>query len=346
MRYGECFGRRDGMIHTARTPPDFPFTLRQPVVADLIQARPFNLGVFDTPLPRPILSRPPRSYRRDASPSTHVTQDMTLVDSIDPAVFRTAAIALAVSGTFALARILFRHKPPAALTEQDMAVLTHRVRNYDTAAAAFAVVAAIGVGVGFWAACRAAAAEWDRAMPAHAFLYRTTSGESPDWLWALPAGFTALIGAYWGHVLAIRVLFGRDGLAAWLLVCNHKAGFDGHRFLAALSVLTVGGSLVTAGMLLDYYTRVEEDRFVENDLFGLGERSRPYADVTKVAVTTHTRGRDGAESEQSRLRVYFSDGAEWTASPAEAYRPLAEFLARRTGKPLLNARHAEDLAKR
>jgi hypothetical protein len=204
----------------------------------------------------------------------------------------------------------------------------------------------IGLGFGFWAACRTAAAEWDRAMPAHVFLYRTTTGESPDLMWAIPAFFVGLIGAYWGHVLGVRLLFGGEGFRTWLLVCNHKAGFDGHRFLMALSVLTVVGSLAAAGLLLDSYTRIEEDRFVENEILGFGEKSRPYTDVKRIARTTHVRGQNGEESERSRLHVFFTDGTDWAASPAESYQSLAEFLMRKTGKPLVEARHVEELANK
>jgi hypothetical protein len=276
---------------------------------------------------------------------------MSLFDTFDPSVLGYAVTTVAVTGCFALARVLFRHTPPAGLSADAMAALAHRTRNYDKAAAAFAVVAGVVAGFGFWTACRTAAAEWDRAMPAHAFLYRTTTGESPDIMWAIPAGFVALIAGYWGHVLAIRLLFGREGVRTWLLVCNHKAGFDGHRFLTALSVLTVVGSLVAAGLLLDSYTRVEEDRFeedrfVENEILGFGEKSRPYSDVKRVARTTHVRDQNGAESERSRLYVNFVDGTEWAASPAEAYQPFAEFLMQKTGKPLVEARHAEELASK
>lgn len=267
-------------------------------------------------------------------------------DRFGPSLLGPAVSAVAVTGCLALARVLFRYRPPPALSEEELAALAHRVRNYDKAAVAFALAAGVAAGFGFWAACRAAAAAWDRAMPPHLLLYRTTTGESPDLLWAIPAGLVALIGGYWGHVLAIRAMFGRGGVRAWLTACNHKAGFDGHRFLVALSVLTVAGSLAAAGLLLDSYTRVEEDRFVENELLGFGETSRPYSDVTALGRTSHTRGQNGEESERSRLHVYFADGTEWAASPAEAYQPLAEFLVRKTGKPLASARHAEDLPSR
>jgi hypothetical protein len=268
---------------------------------------------------------------------------MDLFASFTSNIIGPAVSAVAVTGCFALARVLFRYQPPAALTAEELAELAHRTRNYDKTAAAFAVVVGLAVGFGFWAACRAIAAAWDRAMPEHVFLYRTTTGESPDIMWAIPAFFVALIGGYWGHVLAIRLLFGANGVRDWLVVCNHKAGFDGHRFLKALSVLTVAGSVVAAGMLLDCYTRVEENQFVENEFFGFGEKSHPYTDVKMIARTSHVRDQKGEETERSRLHISFTDGTTWAASPAEAYQPLTEFLVRKTGKPLLEARVAEQL---
>jgi hypothetical protein len=274
-----------------------------------------------------------------------ICQIVDFLDSVSAKSIQTAATAAAVTGTLALARVLFRHEPPAGLTADDLAALTRRVRHYDWAAAVVAVLTAAAVGVGVWAGCRALAAEMDRAMPAHVFLYRMGPGESADLLWAFPAGFIALIAAYWGHVLGIRLLFDRDGLAAWLAVSNHKAGFDGHRFLIATSALVVGGSLVAAGALLDYYTRVEEDRFVENDFLGFGERSHPYTDVKALAVTSHVRDKDGAETERGILHVVFTDGTTWTGIPAEAYQPLADLLVRKTGKPLVRARLDSELPK-
>ena len=37
--------------------------------------------------------------------------------------------------------------------------------------------------------------------------------------------------------------------------------------------------------MLDYYARVEEDRFVENTLLSFGEKSHPYTDVKMIAKT-------------------------------------------------------------
>src|SRR5436309_272711 len=97
---------------------------------------------------------------------------MNLFDTFDANVLGYAVTTVAVTGCFALARVLFRHTPPAGLSAEELAAVVHRTRNYDTAAAAFAGVAGVAVGFGFWAACRAAAAALDRAMPAHVFLYR------------------------------------------------------------------------------------------------------------------------------------------------------------------------------
>lgn len=265
---------------------------------------------------------------------------LDIFDSIDAKALQTAGTAVAVTGSLALARVLFRHKPPADLSKEDVARLARRIRHYDWAAAVFAVLTAAAAGVGLWGVCRFTAAEMDRTMPAHVFLYRMNPGESADLFWALPAGFTALIAAYWGHVIGIRLLFGRAGLAAWLAVSNHKAGFDGHRFMAVLSAVCVAGSLLAATFLLDYYTRVEEDRFVENDLVGFGERSRAYTDVKALVVSTHYRDKD-QDVERAVLHVYFADGTEWTGGPAEAYQPLADFLVRKTGKPLTRTRYAD-----
>ena len=181
-------------------------------------------------------------------------------------------------------------------------------------------------------------------MPAHVFLYRMTGGEdSADIMWAIPAFLLGIIGAYWGHVLAIRLMFGGDGLLAWEIVSNHKAGFNSHRFYKVLSVLVIVGSLVWAALFLDYYTRVEEDRFVENNLLGFGEKSHPYTDVKMIARTTHVRAPSGAEPARSQLHVYFTDGTVCTAEQADRYQPLIAFLTRKTGKRLVTARFADGL---
>jgi hypothetical protein len=257
-----------------------------------------------------------------------------------------ALMAFTIGGVMAflaLARALFPYTPPGNLTDDELALLAHRTRNYNTSAAVFGVGAAFGVGFGFWAGCRAIAALWDRAMPGHVFLYRMYGGETPNTMWAIPAFFLGLFGAYWGHVLAIRLMFGVDGLFAWQIVTNRKAGYDSHWVTKAMSVLCVAGSLVWAPLFLDYYARVEEDRFVYNELLGFGEKSHPYADVKMIARTTHVRAPSGAEPMRSRLHVYFTDGTVWTAEPAEQYQPLVAFLTQKTGRQLVTARFTWDL---
>jgi hypothetical protein len=113
-----------------------------------------------------------------------------------------------------------------------------------------------------------------------------------------------------------------------------------------LSVLFVTASLVGAALLLDYYARVEEDRFVENNLLGFGETSHPYTDVKMIARTSHVYAPDGGEPARSQLHVIFTDGTVWTAEPAEHYQPLVDFLKKKTGKRLVTARHIEDLPGR
>ena|GEM_PF-4755028 len=259
----------------------------------------------------------------------------------DPCV--TAFTVSGVMAFLALSRTLFRYTPPGNLTDNELAILAHRTRNYNIAAAAIGVVAGVAAGFGFWAACRTIAFLWDQAMPPHVFLYRLPGGAPPDTIWAIPAFFIGLISTYWGHVLAIRLMFGSDGLLAWKIVSNHKAGFDGHRIFGVMSVLFVAGSLVLAVLLLDCYTRVEEDRFVENELFGFGERSHPYTEVKMIARTSHVYAPSGAEPARPQLHVYFTDGTVWTTEPPEQYQPLTEFLMRKTGKRLVTARHAAEL---
>jgi hypothetical protein len=242
-----------------------------------------------------------------------------------------------------IARTLFAYTPPRPLTDDELAMLVHRTLGYDTSAALFGVGAAVAVGFGYWAGCRAVAAAWDQAMPAHVLLYRMTGGEQPDTMWALPAFFIGMMSAYWGHVLAVRLLFGADGLLAWVVVTNHKAGFDGHRLMKIMSVVFVGASLFGTALLLDYYARAEEDRFVHNEFLGFGEKSHPYTDVKMIARTTHVYAPSDGEPERHQLHVFFTDGTVWTAEPAEQYQPLVKFLTRKTGKQLVTARHVAEL---
>ena len=59
-----------------------------------------------------------------------------------------------------------------------------------------------------------------------------------------------------------------------------------------------------------------------------------------IVVSTHYRDAD-REVERAILHVYFTDGTEWTGVPAEPYQPLADFLVRKTGKPLTRTRFAD-----
>ena len=88
-----------------------------------------------------------------------------------------------------------QHVAPADLTGDELAMLAHRTRNYNSSAAVFRLGYGLATGFGFWAACRGHRAFlWDLAMPsAHVFLYRMTGGEQPDAMWAIPAFFMGLI---------------------------------------------------------------------------------------------------------------------------------------------------------
>jgi hypothetical protein len=43
------------------------------------------------------------------------------------------------------------------------------------------------------------------------------------------------------------------------------------------------------------------------------------------------------------VRVRFADGTEWSAGPPDAYRPVLEFLERKTGQRAVVARRPENL---
>ncbi len=258
---------------------------------------------------------------------------------------RAAAVGL-IWVLYVLAKRVFRYRRPAELTDDDIAGIRGTIRRYEYSALLPALVLGCAVGAGCWAGFHFAAGEMDRGMPAHLFYTRSATGGSFDGAWAIPALAIGVVAAAWTVPLWIRLRFGRRGLLAYRIYVNAKHGIDQTRAGLAATAVLVPLALFTGVLFLDTYTRVEEDRFVINEFAGLGEKSYTYSDVSLVAVTTHTRNLRGEESEFARLHVFFADGTHWTGSPAERYRPLAEFLERKTGKRVQIARHVEDLAVR
>jgi hypothetical protein len=252
-------------------------------------------------------------------------------------------VVIALPLGFALLRRLFPYSSRPPMPAEEMQDLAQRAKRIDWAF--------VGLFFFFTGACALA---WtvlllevsrlrDSMMPAHLLLVQL----EPNWLiWACPGLFLGMISGGWLALLSLRLLLGPRRFQQYSMASSTQAGFDGLRAFKWMSIVFVTGAAVWSVLSLDWYDRFEEDRVVINELWGLGETTYGYDQVTQIVETTHFVAPNGKLVERTRQFVIFADGRQWCHdSVLRDPGPLLDLLTRKAGKPVIRARFLEDVVK-
>jgi hypothetical protein len=153
--------------------------------------------------------------------------------------------------------------------------------------------------------------------------------------------------AWWLCAVLMRRVYGGRTTAKYLVAMKLQWGLDypraGRACFAALALLCVPVAVLEA----DWYARVEEDAFVVNDFWGLGERRYPFAQVDQIVRVSHLHTKKGDVVERDQYHILFTDGREWYMEIAfEEYEPAIRYVSRKAGKPVRRAQFIEDVRGR
>jgi hypothetical protein len=246
-------------------------------------------------------------------------------------------------------RLLFPYRRPQGLSDRDLDDLVRWKKRLDWKIGWFAfAIAAVTTG-GIWYGLASAEEARNDAMPAHLYVLPAFGGSLKKMLWGLPA---LVLGAVvWGtaHAVLVRVALNQRDVAAYQVAANAPEGVNHIRLGRVTAVVVVSLTLIGLVLVFDWYTRVEEDKVVVNELWGLGERGHAYFEIEKLVVTTHTpeislRGsRITGERSYPRLWVVFQDGSRLVIAHPSGKTALVDHLTRKAGKIPITVRLPEQV---
>jgi hypothetical protein len=168
----------------------------------------------------------------------------------------------------------------------------------------------------------------------------------------VPAVFLGIFSSVPLLTVLARLFLGRRRFRDYLFWDEGRLG-AGHidgllRMLTVLAVLVGVSCAVFVGLVLNWYARFAEDEIAIKRFIGLGEEVHPYGDVEQIVLTTH-RWSGKQTVPGSNLGLRFRDGRTWSTDQTfrlpegDERERLLEFLRRKTGLEITEARLLEDL---
>ncbi|MGC3968431.1 MAG: hypothetical protein QM775_13955 [Pirellulales bacterium] len=171
-------------------------------------------------------------------------------------------------------------------------------------------------------------------LPESKFLLAT-----PDAAWFLPAIFLGIVTA----ALPMHLLYSRllgERYAEYNHYTNLRTGFDGFRIFRWMAIILVPLCLLAALIGLDWYTRVLDDRLIDNSPLSIGETEHRYADIAEIRAVATFRAPNGNIVQKPYFQVVFNDGFTWSTRNilnswnADENREMIEFISRQADKPI------------
>jgi hypothetical protein len=194
--------------------------------------------------------------------------------------------------------------------------------------------------------------EHARTFPSGVFLFKPISYGV---ICALPGLFLGILTAIPSLALLARLVLSKRRFIEYLHWDEGRIDSQGMnpdrliRLLSVLALLVSLASVVFVSLVMNWYACFTEDEIVIKRLFGLGTEVHRYDTVQEIVVTTHRQvGKDVMAGPDLGLR--FSDGRTWSTDqtfelprdPRQVAR-LLDFLRRKTGKPIAQARLLKDV---
>jgi hypothetical protein len=243
-----------------------------------------------------------------------------------------------------------QNRSPATRRESDRGLDRLTLRSYQWVNLVILpvfIVTMLGMGIGWAMLFNYLGDEHARTFPPGVFVFK------PAVYWAIfgvPSVFLGIFGCTAILEPLTRILLGRryPEYCYWEQARRGLAGpvgvqRYGRRFVLFAVVL---GSLMALWMVLamNWYVRLTENEIAIKPLFVIGEQLHPYNRVQQIVLTTHTRVKQDVIPREG-LHLRFDDGQIWSTGQSfrlpdtpEERKRLLEFLCRKTGKPLTQAK--------
>ncbi len=260
-----------------------------------------------------------------------------------------SACVIGASGplTFLLMRKVWPYQPPQAGVESAPVNPAERLRPFRwfmTATLPFDVVLIAG-WTWVWTLLLRAFTDWYRGVARSESVVVVGVG-----IWLVPALVAGLVCAAPISGLVARLAL-RERYDDFVQAHRAWMGFDDRKVARAVLPFLLPFLLGYVFLAAGSYFQVADDSIAWGRLWPPGERRFSYAEVDRLIETSHVRLRDGTEKERPRCQVVFTDGSVWCyeealETPPDHERGLAILgqVASRSGKPLLRAKHFEDIA--
>ncbi|HJZ53747.1 MAG TPA: hypothetical protein VKE74_02250 [Gemmataceae bacterium] len=186
---------------------------------------------------------------------------------------------------------------------------------------------------------------WLARLPGTVYFFDMVTPRATWLRWVLPTGMIwGFCLAWWVCTILIIRRYGRSTTAKYIVAGKLRFGMDYVRACRVCLTLLAVLCVPFAVLELDWYARVEEEAFVVNEFWGLGERRYPFDQIDEIMQTSHLTTKTGKVTHRPRYVILFTDGREWCMDPAfEEYAPAMEYVSQKSRKPIQRVRFIEDI---
>ncbi len=223
---------------------------------------------------------------------------------------------------------------PFAESEKEYGIADREFRKWEWGSYLLLLTLCALTGFAWWAGLRVIGS-WTSERFAHADFVLTPDSV----IWGLPALFMGIVSAG----LLIDVLYRgilKSRYPDWLAYQKSRYGFDVLTLSKWVYIIILITSVISVGLILDWYAVFEKENIVINRFFALSEDRYFYGDIQEIKTAPRLIAPNGQQVIRREYVLRFSDGSVWSTNgtPSDLQpnekRTLIGFVEAQSGSPV------------